>query len=146
MWNCYHTQFLLVMDMQISCFVSFEWLSRLWQICNLIHLLWMSPMSYIGTFWYNHLVYIYIYCRTANFRVQEIFANFVNFAKFAKISCTWILPDTVGTWANQKFAKISCTQIAYGPNFLSQKFLLSTVTANSDPRNLLQGNSIKIKI
>ena len=33
------------------------------------------------------------YCRTANFRVQEIFANFANFTKFEEISCTLILPE-----------------------------------------------------
>ncbi len=33
------------------------------------------------------------YCRTANIRVQEIFANFVNIARFVKFSCMRILPQ-----------------------------------------------------
>ncbi len=33
------------------------------------------------------------YCRTANFRVQENFANFAKIRRFAKISCMLILPD-----------------------------------------------------
>ncbi len=32
------------------------------------------------------------YCKTGNFRVQENFANFVISGRFAKISCTRILP------------------------------------------------------
>ncbi len=36
---------------------------------------------------------IFRYCRTANFCMQEIFSNFANFGRFAKISCSWIFPE-----------------------------------------------------
>ena len=37
------------------------------------------------------------YCRTANFRVHEFFAIFAKIGRFAKISCSWILPEQMKT-------------------------------------------------
>ena len=68
---------------------------------------------------YQHLFYIFslvIYCRTANFYVQEIFPIF---GRFTKISCSWILPEetrghtlSLRRSSIPRFAKISCTRIA----------------------------------
>ncbi len=44
------------------------------------------------------------YCRTANFRVYEIFANF---CKFAKISCSRILPSySTGLYLSPRFYRM----------------------------------------
>ena len=66
-------------------------------------------------------------CRTANFRVQEIFVNFANSTKFEKISYMLILPEysrelalSPGFYGMSKIAKISCRE-----NFLFYSICLT---------------------